>query len=132
MFEVKNLAFVYIPHAGWSIRHNKKSFESIVKERGRFDVGFVTLHNLKNLRKDDTRIMFSRPAFTSGYTKDFLVKYPGYPRLCLGIYYALIEIYFMDDIVDYCHHHKEFKDLRTALDIRNELNGLPKGIPLRY
>lgn len=135
MFEVKNLAFVHIPTGDiWSNGHNKESFERLVKQRGRFDIRFVTLYDLKNLRKHDTRIMCSVPAFASGHTKAYMKDYAGYPRFCFGSYHALIDLYFMDDLIDYVDYNKEFmvKDIRTAVDIRNELNGLPKGTSLRY
>lgn len=117
-FTPKYLAFAYFGDDFWK---TEKSFERLIKEYNG-TIYFVEIESLKKYNDDGSYGAWCTiPAVLSKNTKKSLTKFAGFPRFNFGIAHKLTNLYLVDDFISYCFNHKQYKEIRTAEDIRKEL-----------
>lgn len=136
-FAPKHIAFVEVN------RYNKQLLETWGSRNHpvgsstlefHLDAMFVSVGALKELAVEfrrskytGKRVMASCPApmskFWSGRAPES--RAAGWPRFGTGHYYDPDELLFMDDYIEFVHHHRELANIRTAKQLAVEFFLIP-------
>jgi len=120
----KQIAFVAVSEYPYYHKAEERVFTDPIWLKGNHIV-FISLGELQKFDFKDKyfqqkRLFGSCPGTASSHWQVRLEKGDN-TRFSTGMYYSTEHLLFIDDVMEWSHHRREFKDIRTALDIARQL-----------